>query len=109
MGSAAPRSKDLAKKSQALADRCRSTGDGWIYAISVASSDGHDVTVTWQLDTHLKECRRYVLREISHQFRVASPEEALEVLTTWTKDELIAHLEKFTREELRPPSMRGPQ
>jgi hypothetical protein len=79
-----------------------------MYALSVTSSDGHPMTVTWQIDTHLKECRRYVLREISHQFRVDSPEDALEALLTWTKDQLIAHLSAFTRSELMPPSTRGP-
>jgi hypothetical protein len=77
-------------------------GDGWLYRLQVESSDGHRCTVTWQIDTHRVECRRYVLRELSHQFRVSSPEEALAVVTSWTKDQLIAHLGRFTKKELRP-------
>jgi len=28
------------------------------------------------------------------------------VLTTWSKEQLLAHLGTFTKEQLRPPSMR---
>jgi tryptophan synthase alpha subunit len=101
-----PRSAELAARSKALADTVRPVSDGFIYRLSVQTSDGHKATVTWQIDTHRTECRRYVLREISHQFRVDSPAEALEVLTSWTKDQLVAHLGTFTKEQLRPPSMR---
>lgn len=105
MGSA-PRSAELAAASERLADSSRRTGDGFIYRLSVTSSDGEKVTVTWQIDTHRPECRKYVLREISHQFRVDTPEEALTALTTWSKSQLVAHLSRFPKAELLPPSMR---
>jgi len=102
----APRSAELAAASEALADSSRRTGDGFLYRLSVTTSDGHQATVTWQIDTHRVECRRYVLREVSHQLHVSSPAAALEVLTTWSKEQLLAHLGTFTKEQLRPPSMR---
>lgn len=77
-----------------------------MYSIAVRSSDGHLVTVTWQIDTHRKECRPYVLRVVSQQLRVDTPEQALEILATWTRDQLLAHLGQFPRERLLPPSMR---
>ena len=54
-----------------------------MYRLSVEASDRGTATVTWQIDTHRKECRRYVLRELSHQFRVGTSEDALEVLMSW--------------------------
>lgn len=77
-----------------------------MYRLAVQTKDGQRATVTWQIDTHRVECRPYVLRELSHQFRVDSPEAALEVMMTWTKQRLLDHLGQFTREQLRPPSMR---
>jgi DTW domain-containing protein YfiP len=102
---APPRSAELAARSEALADSSRQLSDGYLYRLRVQSSDGHLCTVTWQIDTHRAECRKYVLRELSHQFRVETPEAALEVLDSWTKERLVAHLGTFTREKLKPPSM----
>lgn len=101
-----PRSVELAAASKALADGCRRLSDGFIYRLAVQTSDGQRATVTWQIDTHRAECRPYVLRELSHQFRVDTPAEALEVLMTWGKEQLLAHLGTFTKDQLRPPSMR---
>lgn len=77
-----------------------------MYRLQVKTSDGQTATVTWQIDTHRVECRKYVLRDISQRLRVDSPEMALEVLTSWTKERLVAHLSTFTKHDLRPPAMR---
>lgn len=76
-----------------------------MYRLSVTTSDGERATVTWQIDTHRADCRPYVLREIS-RFRVETPAAALEMLTTWSKERLVGHLGKFTKEQLRPPTIR---
>ena len=47
-----------------------------------------------------------MLRVVSQQLRVDTPEQALEILATWTRDQLLAHLGQFPRERLLPPSMR---
>lgn len=103
---APPRSSDLADCSEKLADSSRRTSDGYLYRLSVVTTDGQRATVTWQIDTHQKECKKYVLRQLSHQFRVADPEAALDVVINWTKERLLEHLGTFTAEQLRPPSMR---
>jgi hypothetical protein len=56
---------------------------------------------------HRAECRPYVLREISHQFRLETSAKALEALTTWSQEKLRKHLAQFPKKDLLPPSMRG--
>lgn len=77
-----------------------------MYKVKVTSSDGHPMTVTWQLDTHRSECLPYVLHAVADAFRVETTERAVEILMGWTKERLVEHLGQLSRQNLLPPSMR---
>jgi hypothetical protein len=61
--------------------------------------------VTVQIDDHPSEARPYVLNDIASRWRV---DRAMieTVLASWTAEQLQAHLQTFTSDELRAPSMR---
>lgn len=69
-------------------------------------SDGKKATVTWQIDTHRDECLPYVLRDIASRLKLTGPDHVLEVLASWSSEQLKAHLGQHTSEDLRPPAMR---
>ncbi len=101
-----PRTAALAAASAKLADRDRKARHGWLYSIKVTTSDGKTATVSWEVDTHRAEALPYVLRNIAAQLRLASSDDVLEVLATWTQERLREHLGNFTQADLRPPAMR---
>lgn len=103
---APPRTADLAAASAKLADRDRKARHGRLYSVKVRTRDRKTATVSWEVDTHRYEALPYVLRDISVQLRIDGPDRALEVLQTWTHDQLCEHLGQFTQAELRPPAMR---
>ena len=79
---------------------------GHLFAIKMVTRDGNRATVTWPIDTHRKEALPYVLREVAACLRLTGPNQALVALKTWNRDRLVAHLQQFTQEQLRPPAMR---
>ena len=101
-----PSSADLAAKSAKLADNERPVRHGRLYGIRVISRDGKPVTVTWQIDTHRAEARPYVLNDVAARLRLPDSDSALEALTKWSREKLIAHLQQFDREHLLPPAMK---
>jgi len=73
--------------------------------VVVESSDGHRVGVSVQLDTHPKETRPYALGQIARQWCL-EPDQLTQVLDSWGPDDLLAHLARFTKAELMPPTYR---
>lgn len=63
------------------------------------------MTVHVQIDDHPGEARPYVLGDIAKCLNVEKAE-VVTVLTTWSRAQLVAHLEQFTAAELMPPRFR---
>lgn len=82
----------------------RKVADGLRYRVPCTTADGHRHSVTFQVDTHVKEVRPYVASQIARTLKV--PVGQLEdVLENWTTADLQKHLSTFTKDELRPPRM----
>jgi hypothetical protein len=82
---------------------------GQLFKIRVTSVDGEQATVTWQIDDHRAETLDYVLQNVARDLRLADADAALDALTNWSKQDLVTHLQQFTKESLMPPSMRLPR
>jgi len=76
-----------------------------LFRIAVTSRDRKRVTVTFQVDDHPSEPRPYAIRQVADCLRIPR-KEIKEILADWTSDDLVAHLSKFTADELKPPACR---
>jgi hypothetical protein len=90
----------------------RLTGDSGHYVkhgqqcrIVVTSRDGHQCGIPVQVDTHASEMRPYMLNQIADSFLI-NRAEILEVLERGTHDELVAHLSRYSQDQLRPVRFR---
>ena len=79
--------------------------EGLRFRVTVRSSDGSTVGVSAQVDDHPKETRPYQLKQIARQWCV-DHDKIVDVLDTWGPDDLLAHLARFTKAELMPPTYR---
>lgn len=86
-------------------DPGRNVKEGRRYRVTVTSSDGHRCGVSVQVDTHPADARPYAVNQIADRWHVAR-DEILDVLEKWTPDQLIAHLEQFTKKDPMPPNFR---
>jgi hypothetical protein len=73
----------------------------------VTSSDGKRCAVPVQVSSHRQKGRvtRSVLNNIAACLLI-DRDKLVDALDTWTHDELRAHLESHTAEELKPPHVR---
>jgi hypothetical protein len=78
---------------------------GVLFHVRVTATDGRKAAVTVQVDDHPREVRPYVLNDVADRLRVDRAE-VLDVLANWTPERLLAHLECFSSDELKPPSFR---
>ncbi len=69
------------------------------------ATDGRKAGVTVQVDDHPRDARPYVLNDVANRLRI-DRSEILHALTDWTPEQLVAHLEAFSSDELKPPSLR---
>jgi len=97
---------------QLIAAVSRLTGDpgtsvrhGKIFRVVVRSRDGVRCGVPVQVDDHPGEPRPYALNQIADGLLVPRAE-IQTVLETWTREQLVRHLEQFTQKELKPPRLR---
>lgn len=108
-GYVAPRKPDTR---QLLASLARVTGDpgkpvrhGRIFRVEVVSKDGKRCGVPIRVDDHPGEPRPYALNQIADSLCIERSK-LLEMLETWTPEQLGQHLTGFTQEELKPVRLR---
>ena len=71
-----------------------------MFRVVVISSDGQQVAVTVQVDTHRKVPSVAALTDLADRIRV--PRENIDdVLNDWTPEQLAAHLASLTKADLR--------
>lgn len=71
-----------------------------MFRVVVRSSDGQQVAVTVQVDTHRKVPSAAAMNDLADRIRV--PRENIDdVLSDWTPKQLAAHLSSLTKAELR--------
>lgn len=80
----------------------RRVSDGLRFRVRCETADGEAHTVSLQIDTHVKQTRPYVLRQLSAALRLTDGE-LLRALDDWGPDDLAVHLKKFTKQQLSPP------
>jgi hypothetical protein len=73
--------------------------------VVVRSRDGVDVAIRLPVGLHRSELAKAALNDLADRLRVDRSEIAV-VLRDWSHDQLITHLQQFTRDELREPAMR---
>jgi hypothetical protein len=100
---------------QVLSDVARLTGDngsdskhGRIFRIVVTSSDGHNCGVPVQVDDHPSETRPYAINQIADSWLIDRAE-IRDVLRSGTEAQLRRHLERYTKEQLKPVRIRREQ
>jgi hypothetical protein len=76
-----------------------------LFRIRVVTRDERDAAITVQIDDHPREARPYVLNDIADRLRVERSA-VLDVLASWSREQLVTHLQQFTHEELKPPALR---
>jgi hypothetical protein len=76
-----------------------------MYRITVESSDGHKCGVPVQVDDHPNQTRPYALNAIADALLIDRGE-IRQVLERGTEPQLRAHLEQYTKDELKPRSIR---
>lgn len=79
-----------------------------MFRIEVQSSDGHACGVPIQVDSHPTELRPYALNQIADSLLI-DRDEIHEVLIRATEAELRAHLERYTKAQLKPLHIRNEQ
>jgi hypothetical protein len=79
-----------------------------MFRVEVTSSDGHKCGVPVQVDNHPAEQRPYALNAIADSLLVER-NEIHRVLAEGTEDELLAHLSRYTKDQLKPLHMRSEQ
>lgn len=100
-----PRTDALVAAAARLIGGQKRVTHGQLFRIRVTASDGKPASVTIQIDDHPGEARPYVLGDIAKRLRI-NKDDVEVVLGTWTREQLIAHLEQFTSDELKPPALR---
>jgi hypothetical protein len=71
----------------------------------VTAIDGVRCGVPVRIDTHPQIVRPYALNQIADSLRIARAD-VMEVLASWSHEELVGHLSRFSQEELRPVRLR---
>lgn len=95
----------LAAAARLIDPKPREVRHGRLFRVRVTSSDGWPTAVTIHIDERRAEARPYALADLARGLRV-HPEDVLSVLGEWTRADLVAHLARFTHEELRAPAYR---
>lgn len=71
-----------------------------MFRVVVNSTDGQQVAVTVQVDTHRKVPSVAAMNDLADRLRI--PRGSIdEVLADWTRERLIEHLSSMTKAELR--------
>jgi hypothetical protein len=70
--------------------------------VTITSCDGHKCGVGVQINTHPVDARPYQLNEIADRWCIAR-DDILNVLTSWTPQQLVEHLSSKTKADLMPP------
>jgi hypothetical protein len=78
---------------------------GQIFRIAAVSKDGKPCAVPIRVDDHPGEPRPYALNQIADSLYIERSK-LLEILETWTPEQLRQHLAGFTQEELKPVRLR---
>lgn len=76
-----------------------------LYRFTVTSSDGERAGITVGVTHHRKVPAKANLHDIADALRIDRKDLPM-VLKSWSHDELVKWLEKFTGEQLLPPAMR---
>jgi hypothetical protein len=79
-----------------------------MYRVEVVSSDGHKCGVPVQVDDHPAQTRPYAINAIADSLLIDRTE-IHRVLAEGTEEELRAHLERYTKAELKPLHLRNEQ
>jgi hypothetical protein len=77
-----------------------------MFRVEVTTVDGEETAVTIQVNDHRADASKATLSDIKRRFRLESREQVLEVLESWTPEQLREHLGQFTKNELKPPAYR---
>lgn len=86
-------------------DSGRKVNEGKRYRIEVLSADGHRCGVSVQVDTHRKEALPYAMNQIADRWHIQRTE-LRSVLESWSSEQLVEHLSRFTKQQLMPPNSR---
>jgi hypothetical protein len=71
-----------------------------MFRVVVTSSDGQQVAVTVQVDTHRKVPSAAAMNDLADRLRI--PRDSIDdVLANWTPEQLAAQLASLTKAELR--------
>jgi hypothetical protein len=79
-----------------------------MFRVEVVSADGHSCGVPVQLDSHPAQVRPYVLNQIADSLLV-DRQEIRRVLAEATATQLLAHLSKYMKDQLKPLHVRNQQ
>jgi hypothetical protein len=70
-----------------------------LFRVKVLSSDGHNVAVTVQVDTHRKRPSDAALNDLADRLRITRGD-IDSALESWRPEQLRAHLTSITKAEL---------
>lgn len=79
-----------------------------MFRAEVVSSDGHTCGVPVQVDDHPNQARPYAINAIADSLLIDRAE-IHQVLAEGTKEQLSAHLSKYTKGQLKPLHLRNEQ
>jgi hypothetical protein len=86
-------------------DRGRYTRHKKLYRLELTSSDGQHAAVMIGVTRHRNRPASANLNEIAESLRVPR-EELPTVLTEWSREQLVGHLQQFTADQLLPFAIR---
>jgi len=79
-----------------------------MFRVEVKSADGHTCGVPVQIDSHPAQTRPYAVNAIADSLLI-DRKEIHSVLERGTEAQLRAHLERYTRAQLKPLHLRNEQ
>lgn len=100
-----PRELEAALTRLTGASYFRKTKESVEWRLVVRSSDGEEIAVRPQASMHRSEIAKAALNDIARRLRLDRAD-LDEVLSSWSHEQLVEHLQRFTAEQLREPAMR---
>lgn len=97
--------KLLAAVARITGDSGRDCDEGRRFRTVIMTADGHKHALHTQVNNHGRDVKPYQLPQIARKW-VLSVEELEEALEAWGPDDLLAHLARFTKDELNARSHR---
>jgi hypothetical protein len=98
--------KVLAALARLTGDKGKQRRHNTLFRKAVTSADGQRCSVNVSINHHRREASSAALNDIADRLRI-DRSQVLNVLESWTPEQLEKHLQTLSADELKPPAFRG--